>query len=132
MFAHGTPDPLPARGRINHESGVRDMVPQSRPVRSQNIAADNSSILFGNVSARSFREPVRHRFLTWSLWVVNEGVARRNGRLEDLPDSVAISLGRRADRQRTRKGRFHKRRSPPQIRKSKARCQAKLRYLLAW
>src|SRR4051794_4705236 len=45
MLAHGTPYPETARGGIDHEAGIRNMISQPRPVRAQNVTAHDSPIL---------------------------------------------------------------------------------------
>src|ERR1700682_5901003 len=97
MLAHRASHAEAARFGRNHEASIRDMVPQPRPIRSQDVAAGYFPILLRCVSARALCEPIRLGLFARRIGIVNKDVPRRHGRLKDFPDGVAIGIDRLAN-----------------------------------
>ena len=92
MFAHRATDPLPARNRGYHESGVGDVRAAAGLVRVQRVNANDVSVSFSNKGARISLKPVSKRVLAGHFRIDRIGVTRRDHLMKNFPDRIAIRI----------------------------------------
>src|SRR3954464_3591553 len=81
VFAHHASDPETARGRVDHESRIRNVVSQAGTIRAQDVTADHLAVLLRHISECSLREPIGHRLFPRCVRIVYKRVARSDCRL---------------------------------------------------
>src|SRR5207249_4415871 len=106
VFTHGPANPTAARCRRDYEGGVGNMSCWARPIRPQNVTAENMSILFGDVSVRPFLEPVGECVLARHFRIKWISVARRDHFMKNFPDRVVIGIIRGANFQHAEQSAF--------------------------
>ena len=92
MFAHRATDPLPARNRGYHESGVGDVRAAAGLVRVQRVNANDVSIFFSDERARISLKPVSKRVLAGHFRIDRIGVARGDDLTKNFQDRIAIRI----------------------------------------
>jgi len=80
----------------DHESGVGDVRPGPRLIRSQNVSADNAAIFFCDVSVSIGSKPISQRLLARHLRIKRVRIACRDNLMENIPDRVAVCISCRA------------------------------------
>src|SRR6266404_1657483 len=91
MLTHLSTDPKAARIWRNHERRIRNVRPERRLIRSQNVSADNAPpIVLCNVSISIGSKPISQCLLATHFRVEGVRVTRSNYSMKNIPDRIVI------------------------------------------